>query len=105
MDCSLPGSYVHGIFQARTLEWGAIAFSDESYSAQFSSVALSCPTPCDPMNHSTTGFPVHHQLPGFTQTHVREGSMLLGLLSFKVEDIEVQHVTYLKLAQLHWVVL
>ena len=28
MDCSLPGSSVHGIFQARSLEWGAIAFSD-----------------------------------------------------------------------------
>ena len=30
MDCSLPGSSVHGIFQARVLEWGAIAFSDAS---------------------------------------------------------------------------
>ena len=29
MDCSQPGSSVHGIFQARVLEWGAIAFSDE----------------------------------------------------------------------------
>ena len=29
MDCSLPGSSVHGIFQARVLEWGAIAFSPE----------------------------------------------------------------------------
>ena len=28
MDCGLPGSFVHGIFQARVLEWGAIAFSD-----------------------------------------------------------------------------
>ena len=28
MDCSLPGSFVHGIFQARVLEWGAIAFSN-----------------------------------------------------------------------------
>ena len=28
MDCSLPGSSVHGVFQARVLEWGAIAFSD-----------------------------------------------------------------------------
>ena len=28
MDCSLPASFVHGIFQARVLEWGAIAFSD-----------------------------------------------------------------------------
>ena len=27
MDCNLPGSYAHGIFQARVLEWGAIAFS------------------------------------------------------------------------------
>ena len=29
MDCSLPGSSIHGIFQARVLEWGAIAFSQE----------------------------------------------------------------------------
>ena len=28
MDCSLPGSSIHGIFQARVLEWGAIAFSE-----------------------------------------------------------------------------
>ena len=31
MDCSLPGSSVHGIFQARVLEWGAIAFSESPY--------------------------------------------------------------------------
>ena len=31
MDCSLPGSSAHGIFQARVLEWGAIAFSDEDW--------------------------------------------------------------------------
>ena len=31
MDCSLPGSSVHGIFQARVLEWGAIAFSITRY--------------------------------------------------------------------------
>ena len=36
---------------------------------QFSSVAQSCPTLCDPMNRSTPGLPVHHQLPEFTQTH------------------------------------
>ena len=39
-------------------------------SLQFSSVAQSCPTPCDPMNCSMPGLPVHHQLPEFTQTHV-----------------------------------
>ena len=38
--------------------------------SQFSSVAQSCPTLCDPMNHNTPGLPVHHQLPEFTQTHV-----------------------------------
>ena len=37
---------------------------------QFSSVAQLCPTLCDPMNLSTPGLPVHHQLPEFTQTHV-----------------------------------
>ena len=37
---------------------------------QFSSVTQSCPTLCDPMDCSTPGLPVHHQLPEFTQTHV-----------------------------------
>ena len=37
---------------------------------QFSSVAQSCPTLCNPMNCSTPGLPVHYQLPEFTQTHV-----------------------------------
>ena len=41
-------------------------------SVQFSSVAQSCPTLGDPMNHSTPGLPVHHQLPEFTQTHVHQ---------------------------------
>ena len=45
-----------------SLEWCQIV--------QFSSVAQSCPTLCDPMNCSTPGLPVHHQLPEFTQTHV-----------------------------------
>ena len=41
---------------------------------KFSSVAQSCPTLCDPMNFSTPGLPVHHQLPEFTQTHVHRAS-------------------------------
>ena len=40
------------------------------YSVQFSSVAQSCPILCDPMDCSTPGFPVHHQLPELAQTHV-----------------------------------
>ena len=39
-------------------------------SVQFSSVAQSCPTLCDPMDCSTPGLPIHHQLPEFTQIHV-----------------------------------
>ena len=157
MDCSLPGSSVHGILQAGGLEWVVIPFSRGSSrcreqtliscvscigrqvlyrcatreaplqdtlhmiltfcpldllatlttllvlvahflvclnelsclwlaasasagcdqrgasrrsQVQFSSVTQSCPTLCDPMNRSTPGIPVHHQLLEFTQTHV-----------------------------------
>ena len=42
----------------------------DDYHVQFSSVAQSCPTLCDPMNRSTLGLPVHHQLLELTQTHV-----------------------------------
>ena len=42
------------------------------HSVQFSSVAQSCPTLCDPMNCSTPGLLVHHHLPEFTQTHVHQ---------------------------------
>ena len=45
-------------------------FNITNPSVQFSSVAQSCPTPCDPMNHSMPGLPVHHQLPELTQIHV-----------------------------------
>jgi len=71
---SPAGSPVHEILQAGILEWVAIPFSRdlpdpgiESMSALqedslVSSVAQSCPTLCDPMNRSTPGLPVHHQL-------------------------------------------
>ena len=45
--------------------------------SQFSSVAQTCLTLCDPMDHSTPGFPVHHQHPEFTQSHVhRDGDAI-----------------------------
>ena len=87
----------HGILQARILERVAFPFSRGSSQPRdqtkvsciaagfftswatrealslrggcFSVVQL-CPTLCDPMNWSMLGFPVHHQLPAFTQTHV-----------------------------------
>ena len=99
MDCSPLGSPVHGILQVRILEWEDNSFSRGSSwpryqiqvswqilyhlshqgspivaSVQFSSVAQSGPTLCDPMNRSTPDLPVHHQLPKFTQTHVHQVS-------------------------------
>ena len=48
---------------------------------QFSSIAQSCPTLWDPMDCSTPGLPVHHQLPEFTQTHVHWVSDAIQLSS------------------------
>ena len=50
------------------------AFEYANLQHQFSSVAQSCPTLCDPMNRSTPGLPVHHQLLEFTQTHIHRVS-------------------------------
>ena len=48
--------------------------SGQLQSVQFSSVAQSCLTLCNPINCSTPGLPVHHQLPEFTQTHIHRVS-------------------------------
>ena len=50
-------------------DWAANTFTFTLLN-QFNSVAQSCPTLCDPMNCTTPGLPVHHQLPESTQTHV-----------------------------------
>ena len=92
MNCSPPGSSIHGILQARILEWvGSHSILQGIFltrglnpallhcrqilyhlSHQFGSVAQSCPTLCNPMNRSMPGLPVHHQLPEFTQIHVHQ---------------------------------
>ena len=56
-----------------------ILSSSISPSVQFSSVAQSCLTLCDPINHSTPGRPVYHKLPEFTQTHVHQVSDAIQL--------------------------
>ena len=64
MDCSLPGSSAHGIFQARVLEWAAIAVSDKGLLlSRFSRVRL-----CDPIDGSPPGSPV----PGILQARTLE---------------------------------
>ena len=57
MDCSLPGSSIHGIFQAKVLEWAAAAKSLQS-----------CPTLCDPIDGSSPGSPI----PGILQARTLE---------------------------------
>ena len=59
MDCSLPGFSVHGILQARTLDWVAISFSKRNYRKKESEVTQSCLTLCDPMDCSLPGSPIH----------------------------------------------
>ena len=62
----------HGLQPTRLLRpWD---FPGKSTESLLSSVTQSCPTLCDPMNCSTPGLPVHHQLPEFTQTHVHQVS-------------------------------
>ena len=78
MDCSLSGSSVHGIFQARILDWVAISFSrdlpdpvikPESLSSPDAAKLLqSCPTLCDPTDSSPSGSPV----PGILQARTLE---------------------------------
>ena len=52
------------------INWSSLLLLVYFSSVQFSSFAQSCLTLCDPMNHSTPGLPVHHQLLESTQTHV-----------------------------------
>ena len=59
---------------AHTLSECVVLPSFSLQSDQIRSVAQSCPTLCDPMNRSTPGLPVHHQLPEFTETHVHQVS-------------------------------
>ena len=84
---NISAKYFHGVFKyARMFKihtWTSLLnFSASTFGCLFtfsiictfgqsvSSVAQSCPTLCDPMDCSMPGFPVHHQLPEFTQTHV-----------------------------------
>ena len=64
------------IQKSKIISWKTIVTNIRETTSifQFSSVAQSCPALCDPMNRSTPGLPVHHQLSEFTQTHVHRVS-------------------------------
>ena len=64
MDCSLPGSSIHGILQARVLEWVAIVYT----AAAAAKSLQSCLTLCDPIDGSSPGSPI----PGILQARTLE---------------------------------
>ena len=68
MDCSPPGSSIHGIFKARVLEWVALAFSGHIHTAAAAKSLQSCPTLCDPIDGSLRG----SSIPGILQARVLE---------------------------------
>jgi len=79
--CGEKGTLLHHWWECKLIQplWRTVwrflkKLEIELPSVQFSSVAQSCLTFCSPMNCSTPGLPVHHQLPEFTQTHVLQVS-------------------------------
>ena len=82
LSSTKPGSTAKHVGDCYIKEWSILSFGYFVYliyvlsqiMTQFSSVVQSCPTLCDPMNHSTPGLPVHHQLQEFTQTQVHRVS-------------------------------
>jgi len=79
-ECSKLGLICRTGSNSISIQKGGFEHSDTNtslphlhhHSVQFSSVTQLCPTLCNPMNYSTPGLPVHHQLPEFTETHVHQ---------------------------------
>ena len=74
-DCVTQGILASFLLSLSYRRLQTIRFwSNKGPTVQFSSVAQSCPTLCDPMNHSTPGLPFHHKLLQFAQTHAHRVS-------------------------------
>ena len=74
MEVMLPGDRGSSFSVAEIRMFTCLIKPVPFSSVQFSSVTQSCPTLCNPMNRSSPGLPVHHQLPEFTQTHIHRVS-------------------------------
>ena len=86
MDCSLPGSSIQGIFQARVLEWGVTAFSS-IYTAAAKSLQ-SCPTLLDPMDCSPPGSSIQ----GIFQAEVLEWGAIAFSVSQCYKTLKREHL-------------
>ena len=85
MDCSLPGFFIHGIFQARVLEWVAISFSD---ACMYEKSLQSYPTLCDPMDSSPPGSSIHRILQARILEWVAIAFTLYGCESCTINKVE-----------------
>ena len=94
MDCSLPGSSVHGIFQARVLEWVAIAFSVALLAAKS---LQSCPTLCDPIDGRPPGSPI----PGILQARTLEW-VAISFSNARKWKVKVKSVSRIWLFETPW---
>ena len=70
-DCGSDNEFLNAKFRLKLKNVGKTI---RLFRYQIRSVAQLCPTLCDPMNRSTPGLPVHHQLPEFTETHIHRVS-------------------------------
>ena len=97
MVCSLPGSSVHGILQARVLEWGAIAFSIFEAAAAAKSLQ-SCPTLCDPKD----GSPLGSTIPGILQARTLEW-VAISFSSARKGKVKVKSLSCVRLLATPWI--
>ena len=90
MDCSLPGSSIHGTFQAGVLEWAAIAFLDSAHMLCYAKSLQSCLTLCDPIDGSLPGSPI----PGTLQARTLEwvATTFSNAWKWKVKVKSLSHV-------------
>ena len=97
MDCSPPGPSIHGIFQARVLEWVALAFSTFSSAAAAAKSLQSCPTLFDPIHGSPRGSPV----PGILQARTLEWVAISFSNAWKWK-VKVKSLSRVRLLAILW---